>query len=111
MFVPLYSTLNEICLSSICNPLFPVFFQYACSSPDSALSSSPPPAMRLFSLKNNFAKLAPTLGYFLYHGYTLSEAWREVNWADLMAAQVAFGTDFYDRSSQNDSRHDALDGV
>jgi len=28
-------------------------------------------------------------------GYTLSEAWSGVNWADLMAA---FGTDFYDRS-------------
>jgi len=26
--------------------------------------------------------------------YTLSEAWRGVNWADLMAAQGAFGTDF-----------------
>jgi len=30
--------------------------------------------------------------------YTLSEAWRGLNWADLMAAQGAFGTDFYDRS-------------
>jgi len=30
--------------------------------------------------------------------YTLSEAWGGVNWADLMAAQGAFGTDFYDRS-------------
>jgi len=30
--------------------------------------------------------------------YTLSEAWSGVNWADLMAAQGAFGTDFYDRS-------------
>jgi len=28
----------------------------------------------------------------------LSEAWSGVNWADLMAAQGAFGTDFYDRS-------------
>jgi len=26
-------------------------------------------------------------------------SWREVNWADLMAAQGAFGTDFYDRST------------
>jgi len=26
--------------------------------------------------------------------YTLSEAWSGVNWADLMAAQGAFGTDF-----------------
>jgi len=25
-------------------------------------------------------------------------AWSGVNWADLMAAQGAFGTDFYDRS-------------
>jgi len=32
--------------------------------------------------------------------YTLSEAWSGVNWADLMAAQGAFGTDFYDRSAQ-----------
>jgi len=30
--------------------------------------------------------------------YTLSEAWSGVNWADFMAAQGAFGTDFYDRS-------------
>jgi len=29
---------------------------------------------------------------------TLSEAWSGVNWADLMAAQGPFGTDFYDRS-------------
>jgi len=28
--------------------------------------------------------------------YTLSEAWSGVNWPDLMAAQGAFGTDFYD---------------
>jgi len=32
------------------------------------------------------------------HYYTLSEAWSGVNWADLMAAQRTFGTDFYDRS-------------
>jgi len=31
--------------------------------------------------------------------FTLSEAW-SVNWADLMAAQGAFGTDFYDRSTR-----------
>jgi len=30
--------------------------------------------------------------------YTLSEAWSGVNWADLMAAQGVFGTDFDDRS-------------
>jgi len=36
------------------------------------------------------------------HGrsYTLSEAWSGVNWADLMAAQGAFGTNFYDRSTR-----------
>jgi len=33
-----------------------------------------------------------------YIFYTLSEAWSGVNWTDLMAAQGAFGTDFYDRS-------------
>jgi len=32
--------------------------------------------------------------------YTLSEAWGGVNWADLMAAQGALGTDFYDRSTR-----------
>jgi len=32
--------------------------------------------------------------------YTLSEAWSGVNWVDLIAAQVAFGTDFYDRSTR-----------
>jgi len=31
--------------------------------------------------------------------YTLSEAWSAVNGADLMAAQGAFETDFYDRST------------
>jgi len=31
-------------------------------------------------------------------GLLLFEAWSGVNWADLMAAQGAFGTDFYDRS-------------
>jgi len=36
----------------------------------------------------------------LYIYYTLSEAWSGVNWdwADLMAAQGAFGSNFYDRS-------------
>jgi len=32
------------------------------------------------------------------NSYTLSEAWSGVNWADLMAAQGAFGTDFYDKA-------------
>jgi len=32
--------------------------------------------------------------------YTLSEAWSGVDWADLMAGQGAFGTDFYDRSTR-----------
>jgi len=32
--------------------------------------------------------------------YTLSEAWSGVSWADLMAPQGAFGTDFYDRSTR-----------
>jgi len=35
-----------------------------------------------------------------YDDYTLSEAWSGVNWADLMAAQGAFGTDFYVRSTR-----------
>jgi len=41
-----------------------------------------------------------TIGYLfsskLPRFYTLSEAWSGVNWADLMAAQGAFGTDFFD---------------
>jgi len=36
-----------------------------------------------------------------YSFYTLSEAWSGVNWADLMASQGAFGTDFYDILSLN----------
>jgi len=32
--------------------------------------------------------------------YTLSEAWSGVNWADRMAAQGAFGTNFYYRSTR-----------
>jgi len=32
--------------------------------------------------------------------YTLSEARRGVNWADLMAVQGAFGADFYGRSTR-----------
>jgi len=32
------------------------------------------------------------------NSYALSEAGSGVNWADLMAAQDAFGADFYDRS-------------
>jgi len=35
---------------------------------------------------------------YSYGDYTLSEAWSGVNWADLMAAQGAVATDFYDRS-------------
>jgi len=32
--------------------------------------------------------------------YTRSEAWSEVDWANLIPAQGAFGTDFYDRSTR-----------
>jgi len=35
-----------------------------------------------------------------WYFYTLSEAWSGVNWADLMAAQGAFGTDFFDKSTR-----------
>jgi len=37
--------------------------------------------------------------------YTLSEAWSGVNWADVMAAQGAFGTEFYDRSILRPKHH------
>jgi len=36
--------------------------------------------------------------FLLQKYYTLSEAWSGVNWAELMATQGAFWTDFYDRS-------------
>jgi len=39
------------------------------------------------------------LGYF-HFCYTLSEARSGVNWADLMAAQGTFGTEFYNRSTR-----------
>jgi len=35
--------------------------------------------------------------HVLQNTYTLSKVWSGVNWADLMAAQGAFGTDLYDR--------------
>jgi len=41
---------------------------------------------------------SPMCVFFGLSVYTLSEAWSGVNWADLMAAQGAFGTDFYDKS-------------
>jgi len=41
------------------------------------------------------------------HTYTLSNAWSGVNWADLMAAQGAFGTDFYDRSKLRPKHRDS----
>jgi len=44
-----------------------------------------------------YAKYDVIISLFLQL-YTLSEAWSGVNWADLMAAQGAFGTDFYDTS-------------
>jgi len=37
---------------------------------------------------------------FWRHYYTLSEARSGVDWADLMAAQGAFGTDFHDKSTR-----------
>jgi len=40
------------------------------------------------------------VGSVVVSSYTLSEAWSGVNWADLMAAKGAFGTDFYDRSTR-----------
>jgi len=40
------------------------------------------------------------LRYFPSFIYTLFEAWSGVNRADLMAAQGAFETDFYDRSTR-----------
>jgi len=42
----------------------------------------------------------PLVYSYITRDYTLSEAWSRVNWADLVAAQGAFGTDFYDRSTR-----------
>jgi len=54
--------------------------------------------LELPQITSNFlCECQPT---FRTYGYTLSEAWSGVNWADLMAAQGAFGTDFYDRSTK-----------
>jgi len=46
------------------------------------------------------AKIAVIVPAWINPGgnYTLSEARSGVDWVDLMAAQGAFGTDFYDRS-------------
>jgi len=38
------------------------------------------------------------VGIYVVYVYTLSEARSGVDWVNLMAAQGAFGTDFYDRS-------------
>jgi len=46
------------------------------------------------------AKMAISLRRCMVIRYTLAEAWSGVNWAHLMAAQGAFGTDFYDRSTR-----------
>jgi len=62
---------------------------------------------RVQRLKN----LMSVLWLVFYEVYTLSEAWSGVNWADLMAAQGAFGTDFYDSSTRAILEHDALHGV
>jgi len=48
-------------------------------------------------------KVPRYLSFFLnglLHWYTLSEARSGVDWANLMAAQGAFGTDFYDKSTR-----------
>jgi len=59
-----------------------------------------------------------SIGKLLSVSYTLSEAWNGVNWADLMAAQGAFGTDYYDppnslrskpRTEYRHYRHQACD--
>jgi len=36
----------------------------------------------------------------MFNEHTLSEAWSGVNWADLMAAQGTFETDFHDKSTR-----------
>jgi len=53
------------------------------------------PSKRLYQF---FSTLFSALVRLILFYYTLSEAWSGVNGADLMAAQGAIGTDFYDRS-------------
>jgi len=75
------------------------------------VQSIPPLFLILFGYVNNQEpKIASNL-VFATDIHTLSEAWSGVNWSDIMAAQGAFGTDLYDRSTRTISRHDALDGV
>jgi len=50
--------------------------------------------------KSEFFSICPFQDAGKKQGYTLSEAWSGVNWADLMAAQAAFGADFYVRSTR-----------
>jgi len=52
------------------------------------------------SLHHHFTFKIGKYCFIQYMGYSLSDAWSRVNWADLMAAQGAFGTDFYDRSTR-----------
>jgi len=54
---------------------------------EATTEEAPPTSLRLISWEN--VRL-----------YTLSEAWSGVNRADIMAAQGAFGADFYDRSTR-----------
>jgi len=50
------------------------------------------------SISRQTAASSKTVLTFPFLCFTLSEAWSGVNWADLMAAQSAFGTDYFDRS-------------
>jgi len=55
--------------------------------------------MEFYRLKHD-KKIVIFVKYINEKVYTLSEARSRVDWEDLMAAQGAFGTDFYDKSTR-----------
>jgi len=57
-------------------------------------------SLRQFHKNNGFDQLFFKSNKYSWDRYILFEAWSGVNWADLMAAQGAFGTDFYDSSTR-----------
>jgi len=54
----------------------------------------PPDSLSHSGDEDSFIDLASNSAKQSSSKYTLSEAWSGVNWADLMAAQGAFGTEF-----------------
>jgi len=51
-------------------------------------------SVRIIAVGQQWTLVTSPFETFNTHYYTLSDACSEVNWADLMAAQGVFGTDF-----------------